>query len=213
VTIVDGRTARAGWIVRTICRVDAERYGRFLNVIDLEATCWAADPPAGQVSEIIEIGLCVIDTERRERVGRDRIMVRPARSEVSGFCTELTGITQAEADGGVDFREAVGILVDRHRSDGRPWASWGEYDRRQFERQCRSTPARYPFGSEHLNAKVLFSEAFSVRRLGMAAALEHAGLPLIGRHHNGADDAWNIGALILHLMGRGAWPVAGDHAG
>ena len=25
-----------------------------LNVVDVEATCWAGEPPAGQVSEIIE---------------------------------------------------------------------------------------------------------------------------------------------------------------
>jgi inhibitor of KinA sporulation pathway (predicted exonuclease) len=187
--------------------MDAEEHGRFLNVIDLEATCWKGGQPAGQVSEIIEIGLCVVDVERRDRVARDRIMVRPRRSRVSEFCTELTGITQDEVDRGVDFHEAVEILVDRHRSDSRRWASWGDYDRQQFERQCQSTPARYPFGSSHVNAKALFAEAYSVRRMGMAAALRLAGLPLAGRHHNGSDDAWNIGALVLDLMGRGAWPV------
>ncbi|WP_345635099.1 3'-5' exonuclease [Rugosimonospora acidiphila] len=185
----------------------AERYGRFLNAVDLEATCWRGEPPAGQVSEIIEIGLCVVDVQARERVERARIIVRPTRSRVSAFCTELTGITQAEVDGGVDFRQALEILVRRHRSRGRPWASWGDYDRRQFERQCAPSGARYPFGAVHVNAKALFAEAHSVRRMGMADALRYVGLPLEGRHHNGADDAWNIGALILDLMRRGAWPV------
>jgi hypothetical protein len=41
----------------------------------------------------------------------------------------------------------------------------------------------------------------------MAGALRAAGLPLEGRHHNGADDAWNIGALVLHLAERGNWPL------
>jgi inhibitor of KinA sporulation pathway (predicted exonuclease) len=35
--------------------------------------------------------------------------------------------------------------------------------------------------------------------MGMARALTHAGIPLEGRHHNGADDAWNIAALVLRL--------------
>ena len=30
-------------------------------VVDVEATCWEGDPPPGQISEIIEIGLCVLD--------------------------------------------------------------------------------------------------------------------------------------------------------
>lgn len=29
--------------------------------------------------------------------------------------------------------------------------------------------------------------------------LNHAGLPLECRHHSGADDAWNIGALVLRM--------------
>jgi inhibitor of KinA sporulation pathway (predicted exonuclease) len=42
----------------------------------------------------------------------------------------------------------------------------------------------------------------------MAQALRLAGLPLEGRHHSGADDAWNIGALVLGLAAQGAWPDA-----
>jgi inhibitor of KinA sporulation pathway (predicted exonuclease) len=42
----------------------------------------------------------------------------------------------------------------------------------------------------------------------MAQALQVAGLPLEGRHHSGADDAWNIAALILDLAARSAWPTA-----
>ncbi|GAA4248388.1 3'-5' exonuclease [Dactylosporangium darangshiense] len=178
--------------------------GELLNVIDVEATCWAGQPPAGQVNEIIEIGVCVVDLEARERVARDRIMVRPARSAVSAFCTELTGITPEEAAGGVPFAEACELLLRRHRSDSRPWASWGDYDRKQFERQCNG-PQRYPFGSVHVNAKAVFADAQGARRQGMAGALRTAGLPLEGRHHNGADDAWNIGALVLYLVERRQW--------
>lgn len=60
-----------------------------LNIIDIEATCWAAQPLPGQVSEIIEIGLCVLNLRTLERVERRSIRVRPERSEVSVFCTEL----------------------------------------------------------------------------------------------------------------------------
>ncbi|WP_119732154.1 3'-5' exonuclease [Thermomonospora amylolytica] len=186
-----------------------EPYGRYLNVVDVEATCWAGEAPAGQVSEIIEIGLCVVDLVARERVERRRIMVRPARSAVSEFCTELTGITRQEADGGVSFAEACRTLEREHLASYRAWASWGDYDRRQFERQCAATGVRYPFGRRHTNAKAVFAEAHGLRRRpGMAQALEHAGLPLEGRHHRGVDDAWNIAALILGLAGRGEWPDA-----
>ncbi|MDT0347569.1 3'-5' exonuclease [Streptomyces litchfieldiae] len=181
--------------------------GELLNVVDVEATCWAGQPPAGQVGEIIEIGLTVVDLAARERRGRHRILVRPARSEVSAFCTELTGLTPAEAERGVSFAEACRLLAAEHRAGERPWASWGDYDRNQFTRQCQSTGVRYPFGRRHTNAKLAFTEGYGLRkRPGMDQALRIAGLPLEGWHHRGEDDAWNIAALVLDLVGRDAWP-------
>ncbi|GAA5005899.1 3'-5' exonuclease [Streptomyces siamensis] len=181
--------------------------GGLLNVIDVEATCWEGQPPPGAVGEIIEIGLTVVDLGTGERVEKHRLLVAPARSAVSPFCTELTGLTQEEVAAGVPFAEACRILAARHRAGERPWASWGDYDRRQFTRQCRATGTTYPFGHRHTNAKAVFTDAHGLRkRPGMAQALRVAGLPLEGRHHRGEDDAWNIAALILGLVERGAWP-------
>jgi inhibitor of KinA sporulation pathway (predicted exonuclease) len=191
-----------------------EGHAGLLNVIDVEATCWEGQPPPGAVSEIIEIGLAVVDLDARERVARHRILVRPARSRLSAFCTGLTGLTQAEADTGVSFAEACDTLVREHGAGVRPWASWGDYDRHQFVRQCAAERVAHPFGHPaertHTNAKAVFTEDRGLRgRPGMAQALEIAGLPLQGRHHRGVDDAWNIAALVLELAGRGAWPSAG----
>ncbi|MFD6414832.1 exonuclease domain-containing protein [Streptomyces sp. NPDC060194] len=183
-----------------------------LNVVDVEATCWAGEPSVGAVSEIIEIGLTVVDVGARRRVSRHRILVRPTRSEVSAFCTELTGLTQGEVEGGVTFAEACRTLVEEYGAGRRPWASWGDYDRRQFERQSRAEGVAYPFGRpverDHTNVKAVFTAAYGLRRRpGMDRALQIAGLPLEGRHHRGEDDAWNIAALVLDLVHRGAWPA------
>lgn len=178
-----------------------------LNVVDVEATCWEGRPPDGQVNEIIEIGLTVVDLAAAKRVERHRILVKPARSQVSEFCTRLTGLTQAEVDTGVSFEEACRTLADKHRAGKRGWASWGDYDRKQFLRQCTATTVAYPYGNRHVNAKAVFAEAFGLPKpVGMAMALKVAELPLEGRHHSGEDDAWNIAALILLLVERGQWP-------
>ncbi|MFC7815369.1 exonuclease domain-containing protein [Streptomyces sp. NPDC057367] len=188
-------------------------HGGLLNVIDIEATCWEGQPPPGAVSEVIEIGLAVVDLVARERVARHRVMVRPARSRVSAFCTELTGITPVEADAGMSFAEACDTLVREHGAAVRPWASWGDYDRHQFVRQGAADGVPYPFGRPaertHTNAKAVFADAHGLRRRpGMARALDLAGLPLQGRHHRGVDDAWNIAQLVLGLVDRGSWPVS-----
>lgn len=178
-----------------------------VNVVDVEATCWPGRPPAGQVNEIIEIGVTVIDLSARQRVAKHRLLVAPERSTVSEFCTELTGLTQTEVDSGMGFAEACARLTAEHAAAKRGWASWGEYDRKQFLRQCDATSTPYPFGARHVNAKAVFADAFGLPRpVGMAQALRIAELPLEGRHHRGDDDSWNIAALILLLAGRGAWP-------
>ncbi|WP_406079986.1 exonuclease domain-containing protein [Streptomyces zaomyceticus] len=188
-------------------------HGGLINVVDVEATCWDGERPPGAVSEIIEIGLTVVDPAAGERISRHRILVRPARSRVSAFCTELTGLTQEEVDTGLDFAAACRLLATTYEAGTRPWASWGDYDRNQFTHQCRVTGTRYPFGRHHTNAKAVFTEAYDLsRRPGMARALEFAGLPLEGRHHRGEDDAWNIAALVLRLAERGAWPAEGAGA-
>jgi inhibitor of KinA sporulation pathway (predicted exonuclease) len=175
-----------------------------INIIDLEATCWKGPPPPDQTSEIIEIGICVVDTSGWSRVERRSILVRPQASTVSEFCTELTSLTQEQVDQGVSFEEACAILRDEFDSRSRTWTSWGDYDRKQFLAQCRAESIGYPLGNRHVNAKARFGKALGLRPSpGMARALALAGLPLEGRHHRGDDDAWNIAALVIELARRG----------
>ncbi|WP_218021461.1 3'-5' exonuclease [Nocardia acidivorans] len=146
-------------------------------------------------------------TEARERVAEHSILVRPERSTVSEFCTELTTLTPELVATGISFAEACALLRTEFHADSRPWASWGAYDRQQFERQCAATEVPYPFGSRHTNAKLAFSASRGTgHRFGMAGALKAAELPLEGTHHRGGDDAWNIAALIIDMMRRGDWP-------
>ena len=169
-------------------------------VVDIEATCWQGDPPAGHVSDIIEIGVCMLDVATLARSGRRSMLVRPTRSTVSEFCTTLTSLTQADVEHELDFSDACTVLEHDYLSRNRAWASWGDYDRQQFERQCTDLGVRYPFCSSHLNAKTMFALWHRLpRELGMARALALLGLPLEGTHHRGGDDAWNIAALVAAL--------------
>lgn len=169
-------------------------------VIDVESTCWEEVPP-DQKSEIIEIGICVLDTKTLTLEDSESMLVRPANSTVSDFCTELTTLTQEMVDGGVQFANACAALESKYKTRFRAWASWGDYDRRQFKRQCEATNTTYPFGLTHINVKNLFAVLMGLpKEVGMAKALEMLDMPLVGIHHRGVDDARNIANIMSHIF-------------
>jgi inhibitor of KinA sporulation pathway (predicted exonuclease) len=170
-------------------------------VVDLESTSWEGPPPEGQESEIIEVGICTLDVTTGERLERECILVKPTRSTVGEYCTRLTTLTQKQVDEGVSLEKACRVLKRKYGSKDRVWASFGDYDRRQFERQCSTEGIGYPFGPTHINVKNLFAVTYGLpHEVGMPQALEHLGLPLEGTHHRGVDDAANIAAILSRLL-------------
>lgn len=170
-------------------------------VVDIEATCWEGNIPPGQESEMIEIGICPLDIATSQRLEKDSILVKPERSSVSEFCTQLTTLTQENVDQGIPFSEACSILRKKYLSKERIWASYGDYDRNQFQRQCQSSSITYPFSNRHINVKSLLAVIYALpREVGMAQALELLNLPLEGTHHRGDDDAWNIAGILSKLL-------------
>ena len=174
---------------------------REILVVDVEATCWEGAPPPGQQSEIIEIGWAVLDVPAGTIARNGTLLVRPARSQVSAFCTQLTTLTQAQVDAGVPFADACRFLEIELAARSVTWASYGAYDRRQFARQCEAFGVPYPFGETHLNVKNLFALVHSLpREVGMAAALDILGRKLEGTHHRAGDDARNIAFILASLI-------------
>ncbi len=170
-------------------------------VVDLESTCWDGPPPPGQTSEIIEIGLCTVDLKALTRTEKRSLLVKPVRSNVSEFCTKLTTITPDMLSNAGSLADAVRVLKKEYLSKDRLWASWGDYDRRQFERVCKDLKVGYPFGPSHLNVKSLFAASIaSDRELGLDGAYEHLGWEMEGTHHRGDDDAWNIAQVLCRLL-------------
>lgn len=170
-------------------------------VVDVESTCWAGELPPGEMSEIIEIGLCLVDVATLTRVERHSILVRPTCSTVSAYCTQLTTLAQTDVDAGIPLADACRQLDQQHKSRQRLFASYGDYDRVQFERNCAAFGFAYPFGPTHLNVKNLAATSYGwSREVGMSEALRRVGLPLEGTHHRGGDDAWNIAGLLCRLL-------------
>src|SRR5262249_36597324 len=109
--------------------------------------------------------------------------------------------TAEQVAAGIPFAEACRVLRQDYDSRERTWASYGDYDRRQFERQCTAWGVPNPFGQTHLNVKNLFALRHPLHHeVGTDAGLARLEIPLEGTHHRGGDDAWNIAAILARLL-------------
>lgn len=177
-------------------------------MIDLEATCWESNKakPAEEENEIIEVGWALLDVPSNALVRTGTIVVKPIRSRVSAFCTQLTTITQEMVETeGVTLKEAFDFLVEELGSKSVSWASYGEYDKNMVRRQCGVFGLQYPFGETHTNVKTMFKELYKGHRgnYGMATAYQAVmGRPIEGTHHRGGDDAKNIGVMLGVLLSK-----------
>lgn len=210
---------------------------RIINVVDVEATCWDAakgsPKPENEETEIIEIGIVELDLRTFARRKKTSYLIKPTRSKVSPFCTELTTITQAMLDEyGITYEQACAHIRGTFRGLQRPWCSWGAYDRDMFDLEARRRvfagtasitaqqlassgalgwPADvYPLSRQHTNMKQVLSLAGGRfdGEFGMAHACSLAGLTLEGTHHRGHDDAWNTAAIVTWMLAttRSAFP-------
>jgi inhibitor of KinA sporulation pathway (predicted exonuclease) len=184
-------------------------------VVDIESTCWETPEEQGnKPMEVIEIGVCELRVKSREIVNKQSFPVRPQFTSVSPFCEKLTGWTQAEVEKAppidavlLEIQKAYGIT--KHHV----WTSFGEYDRvklssdrdqegglfKLYNIERENNP--FSFMRAHYNIKTLMALKEGLdRELGMARALNFYGEKLEGRHHNGADDAYNIAKIVRRVL-------------
>lgn len=172
-------------------------------IVDLEATCRESGMPREEM-EIIEIGAVELLSPTAEPTRAFSRFIRPTLNrELSAFCTQLTGITQGDVDRAGDFTEVFPAFLDWIGPEPYTLCSWGAYDLTQFLQDLARhalTPPHAFDSARHINLKKRFADKLGTRPLGMAAALRHVGLPLLGRHHRGIDDAYNIAALARVIL-------------
>ena len=160
-------------------------------IIDLELTCW--NEPTEQIPEIIQIGLIEVDTIKREISRKKEMYVLPEKTEISEFCTELTGITKKQVyKQGLSYDKAIEILETKFGFKNKLVIGWGRDDK-----AFRSGIDQY-MNLSHLYSMInLTDEKFNLKK-----ALEREGLSFEGEAHNALVDAENTAKLFIHLMNR-----------
>eukprot|EP01105_Mastigella_eilhardi_P014418 TRINITY_DN3289_c0_g1_i1.p1 TRINITY_DN3289_c0_g1~~TRINITY_DN3289_c0_g1_i1.p1 ORF type:complete len:592 (+),score=140.92 TRINITY_DN3289_c0_g1_i1:156-1931(+) len=185
---------------------------RYVGCVDVEATCCKDRDPAFQ-SEIIEFPCVVLDTSTRKVCAEFRSFVRPVlNTQLTEFCTELTGIRQAEVDAAPLLQDVLEQLhqwlVDQHLVDEPErfaFATDGPWDLLHFlhnECQLKHINKRSYFDS-WINVRWLFAEFFSVGRCNIRKMLHHLKLSFHGSEHSGLWDARNVARIVVALQDNG----------
>jgi inhibitor of KinA sporulation pathway (predicted exonuclease) len=185
---------------------------RYLYCVDLEATCdeiGDSESPRPHLvvrdqMETIEIGLVVIDLETFEVVDEFQRFVRPqVNPMLTDFCKKLTSIRQADVDVAgtyVEVGQELAAFIARYPNAA--WASWGDYDARQLERDAgfAASPSLLE-GLPHFNARKWHAGLYDNRPKSLKQTVESLGLVWRGAYHRGIDDARNLASIVKGILG------------
>jgi len=174
-----------------------------LAIVDFEATCCDQQTFPRDEMEIIEIGAVAVDAATGDVASEFGTFIRPVRHPaLTGFCKSLTTITQDEVDAAPAFPEALIAFAAWLSPFDRPvFCSWGDYDRKQLEKDCDFHSQPFPFANGHRNLKAEFSAAIgSTKRFGLGQALDRLKLTFAGTPHRGIDDAKNIARVYKEIL-------------
>lgn len=177
--------------------IDAE----FLLAIDLEATCDATQLPIAE-REIIEIGAVVIRADGYLKMGEFQSFVRPVKTDkLTDYCRNLTSIDQDDVDSAPLFPavlEAFNQFLTPY-SD-LMFCAWGDYDYRQFTRDCASYEVECPFGQQVDISKSFRRFMKLDRRPSLKDAARLMELEFHGTQHRAIDDARCLADILVRFM-------------
>jgi inhibitor of KinA sporulation pathway (predicted exonuclease) len=153
--------------------------------------------------EIIEIGAVRVSSSTGEIESVFGAFVKPIRNPVlTGFCRELTTISQDDVKDAGSYPQVLAAFSSwLEEQPDYDFCSWGDYDKKQFMRDCDYHRVAYPFSGDHRNLKMEFSAASGgKKRYGLGGAIRKIGLEFEGTAHRGIDDARNIARIYRYML-------------
>ena len=169
-------------------------------IFDLEATCWEGRENIHKYREVIALGACVLDLKTLEINGQFNIVCKPIKTEISEYCTKITGITKEQASNGKDFDEMCKLVLKELDTKSIPCAAWGADNEKMYS-ECRQKDCKYPFSNEYLNISLLYSIIMGKPyNNGLERSLAELGLKFVGEKHNPYWDSYNAAIIFKHIV-------------
>jgi DNA polymerase III epsilon subunit-like protein len=190
------------------------RYTADIVVIDLEATCPAADRGNNTIerSSIIEIGAVRLDRRSLEIVGEFSELVRPEDYPIVPFITEITGISPAMVEGKDTFAQVGTRFCAWYGPRNKAMiAAFGAYYdipllRKEFDRYGLDYRKHIVGGAFDLRAVAtvwLAENGHKTSGLTLESILGKMGLGDRFKAHRAVEDAKAAAAVLqMHHLGR-----------
>ena len=201
---------------RSIVKMNSQQSFDYFIILDFEATCESNRQL--EVAEIIEFPALLIDTKNMEIKDQFHSFVRPqVNQELSGFCVNLTGITQETVDESPSFAQVFtqfqSWMKDRKLLDSvtcQPlldfaFITCGNWDlSTALVDQCKTSRVDIPeCMMQWIDVKQSFFKVTGHWPKGLMDMMSRQGLTPVGRHHSGKDDCFNTFLLVKHLASKG----------
>lgn len=161
-------------------------------IVDFEMTCWDKDDGDESTPEIIDIGIVEVDVARNEVSRQISMLIKNEYSDISEYCTSLTGITQKDINKhGIALSEAARLIEKKMGSKNKTWMAWGN-DNIQMIIDVARKQINNPFSDSYINLGQLFTfNMRSSKAVSLNKACEILNITREEVEHRALPDAIN----------------------
>nr|XP_005999680.1 PREDICTED: ERI1 exoribonuclease 2 isoform X2 [Latimeria chalumnae] len=204
-------------------RLKSRQVFAYLIIIDFESTCWR-DRKTHYRQEIIEFPAVLLNTSDGKIESEFHTYVQPQEHPIlSEFCTELTGISQCQVEGGVPLKICLSQfsrwietirkekkivfvpgLSEMCSPDEKPCAfvTWSDWDLGVcLNYECKRKQLRKPpILTSWIDLRATYKKFYDRKPKGLNGALQDLGIEFSGREHSGLDDSRNTAHLAWRMI-------------
>lgn len=167
-------------------------------VIDTNVTSW--NHPTRRKSEVLSIVWCFVHFDKQIGVYPEMKIIKPHYG-LSEFCSEITHISQRDAQRGMSFEDACRYFVNKMGFKKYLWASFGTEVKDFLKKQCEDCEAPFFLSESHIDISDLASVKLQIApRSSMLEYLEKSDAEYIQEPQDILDLVQNAATLLQKLL-------------
>lgn len=156
----------------------------------------------GQHSEIVEIGACKVDMEKKQILDQFQLYIQPRSGYVSKSTRKFIKMDKADMKNAVPFKDGIQLFAS-WLGDNYYLCSWGKDDKSHIINQCVRNKVQLDWFKNYNDVQSQIGKMLNPTnngQLGLKNALNLAHIEPLGKAHRGIDDALNTAQLLIKYV-------------